>query len=529
MQETWNNLSEFGSEQLPGLIAPILILIVGWLLAFLVGWLVRAGLDRTHLDERLATRFLGEERAKEVNVSRMMGRGAYWLVLLLTVLAVLQSLQLTAATEPFQELLSSIFGYIPQLIGAALILLVAWIIALGVRKGTYVLLRKWDVDRRLASERREGTEAGTEARAEAGAEAGEPSPEERTTVARTIAETAYWLVFLLFVPAILGALQLEGLLEPVNEMFREILAFLPNLISAALVFAVGWFVAKIVMRLVTNVLAGLGLDRLSERVGLHKALGERPLSAFIGVVTQVLILIPVIIAALQALQLESVTAPASDMLETLFAALPRLFGAALVLGVAYVVGRLVRGLVRSLLSSVGFDRVLPRLGISSRAIGNRTPSDVVGILALVGIVYFAAMEAARMLEFDSLAVLMAEFAVLAGQILLGLVIFAVGLWLANLAATAVRRSDLRQADLLATVSRVSVLALAGAMALRQMGIANSIIELAFGLALGAIAVASAIAFGLGGREAAGRTIETWRGRIRERDTGVHRTGEGVAE
>lgn len=530
MEETWHSFSRFGQQKLPGLIVPVLILIVGWLVAFAAAWLVRKGLERTKLDDRIAARLLGEQRAKELNIPRMMGRGTYWLVLLFTLLAVLQSLQLTAATEPFQELLGSIFAYIPRVIGAALILLVAWIIAVGVRKGTYVLLRRWEVDRRLSAEGPEPGE-GVSPSVEAPGERptipeknGEPAP-----VARAIGETAYWLVFLLFLPAVLGALRLEGLLAPVEEMTQEVLGFLPNLASAAIVFVVGWFVAKIVMRLTTNVLAGLGLDRLSARVGLDKTLGDRPLSRFIGIVVQVLILVPVAIAALQALQLEAITEPASAMLETFFTALPLVFAAALVIGIAYVVGRLVRGLVRGLLSSVGFDDVLPRLGISTKVVGKRTPSDAVGIVAMVAVIYFAAMEAADLLAFEGLAELMADVAVLGGRVLLGLAVFGVGLWLANLAANAVRRSELKQSDALSIVTRVAVLALAGAMALRQMGLANEIIELAFGLAFGAVAVAAAIAFGLGGRDSAARAIEDWRKRYRERETGVHSKGPEAAE
>lgn len=47
------------------------------------------------------------------------------------------------------------------------------------------------------------------------------------------------------------------------------------------------------------------------------------------------------------------------------------------------------------------------------------------------------------------------------------------------------------------------------MALRQMGLANEIINLAFGLLLGAVAVAAALAFGLGARDVAGRHVEDW--------------------
>ena len=92
---------------------------------------------------------------------------------------------------------------------------------------------------------------------------------------------------------------------------------------------------------------------------------------------------------------------------------------------------------------------------------------------------------------------------------MGLVIFGVGLFLANVAEKAVRTSTTRQAGLLAVATRVSIIVLASAMGLRQMGLANEIITLAFGLLLGAIAVASALAFGLGARDVAGRTVEDW--------------------
>ncbi|MGN6698012.1 MAG: hypothetical protein ACTHMR_07635, partial [Thermomicrobiales bacterium] len=58
-------------------------------------------------------------------------------------------------------------------------------------------------------------------------------------------------------------------------------------------------------------------------------------------------------------------------------------------------------------------------------------------------------------------------------------------------------------------AQAAILVLAGAMALRQMGVADDIINLAFGLLLGAVAVATAIAFGVGGREVAGRELARW--------------------
>ena len=71
-----------------------------------------------------------------------------------------------------------------------------------------------------------------------------------------------------------------------------------------------------------------------------------------------------------------------------------------------------------------------------------------------------------------------------------------------MASKTVLASGAVQAGLLAMAARLSIVVLAGAMALGQMGLANEIINLTFGLLLGAVVVAVAIAFGLGGRDIA---------------------------
>ncbi len=223
-----------------------------------------------------------------------------------------------------------------------------------------------------------------------------------------------------------------------------------------------------------------------------------------------LILIPVIIASLNALGLDAITQPASNMLNVILEAIPSIFAAALLLLIAYAVARVVAGLIENVLTGFGFDNIVVRLGLGREVVeGQRTPSQIVGYLVQVGILLFAAIEAARLLGFLNLADLITQFTVFAGQVILGLIILAIGLFLANLAGSTIANSELSQANLLALLARVAILVLAGAMALRQMGLANEIINLAFGLLLGAIAVAVALAFGLGGREIAGREMERW--------------------
>ncbi len=490
MQAIVSQITQLVGAYIPNLVGALLILIIGWLVALIVAAIVRGVLRRTTLDDRVARWIAGDEAAKGVEVEQWVGKGVYYLIMLFVLIAFFQTLGLTIITEPLNQLLVQVFQYAPQLLGAGLLLLLAWIIASALRLLITRGLTAARLDERL------GSGAGVE--------------EERVPLTKSLADAVYWLVFLLFLPAILTALNLGGLLGPVQSMVNEVLAFLPNLFAAGLILAIGWFVARIVQRIVTNLLAAVGSDRLSERVGLAPVLGKQQLSGLLGLIVYILILIPVLIAALNALALEAVTQPASNMLNTILGAFPDIFAAGLVLVIAYVVGRVVAGLISNLLTGVGFNAILARLGLGREpAEGERTPSEIVGYLVLVAIMLFATIEATQLLGFTLLAELVSEFTVFAGQIILGLIIFAIGLYLSNLAARTIQASRAAQAGLLAMAARVSILALAGAMALRQMGLANEIINLAFGLLLGAIAVAAALAFGLGGRDIASRQLEGW--------------------
>lgn len=130
-----------------------------------------------------------------------------------------------------------------------------------------------------------------------------------------------------------------------------------------------------------------------------------------------------------------------------------------------------------------------------------------------------------MLGFELIAGIIAQFTTFVGRVILGLIILALGVFLANLAYRVVRASGTAHADLLSTTARVSILVLAGAMALRHVGVADEIINLAFGLLLGAVAVAVALAFGLGGRDAAARVVEEWRKSVKT--SGTPRPPEGT--
>ena len=480
---------------LPTLVIAILVLVAGWILALIARAVTRSLLKKTSVDDKVAAWATGKEAGEAAPVEGAAAKVVYWVMIAFTLVAFLSVLGLGTVAAPLRQFLDQIFGYLPRLLSAGILLAVAWLVASGLRFVITKALAATSLDERL------------------GREVGDGSSTPPTAM---LGETVYWLVFLLFLPAVLDTLGLEGLLTPVNELLSEVLAFLPNLFGALVILAVGWLLARVAQRIVTSLMGATGADSLSERVGVSRVLGDRKLSTLIGLIVYVLIFIPIVVTALDALGLRAVSEPATAMLDRVMAAVPLLFGAVLILAVAYLVGRLLSEVVSSLLESVGFDRFLQRIGfrITGTAVTDagptRSASDLVGWIALVAIMLFATIEAFRMMQFELLAGIVAEFTVFRGNVRLGVIIPSVGLYCGSLARGAGSSSGTRNAPLLGTLAKSAILVLAGAMALRQAGLAEDIINLAFGLLLGAVAVATAIAFGIGGRDLAARQLEKWR-------------------
>jgi hypothetical protein len=490
MKEIYDKIIQSIADYLPNLLAALAILVIGWIVAVFIAAIIRTVLRRTTVDNKVAQAIFGSEAKKEVPVENVVSKGVFYLLMVFVLVAFFQALKLTMLTEPLNGMLNKMFSYLPNLLGAAALLLLAWVIATVLKRVMLMVFKGAKLDQRLGG-------AAAEAQA--------------VPISKTLSDVVYWLVFLLFLPGILDALGLQGPLEPVKTLLNRISEFMPNILGAVAILFIGWFVARLVRQIVTNLLAASGLDRIGERVGLATTLGSMKLSGLVGLLLYILILIPVLIAGLNALQLDAITQPASEMLGKIMDAIPSVFGAVLVLAISYVVARLVTALLTNFLAGAGFDNILLHLGMTKTTLeGNRAPSAIVGLLALAAIMLAASVEAARLLEFEAVAEILAKLLVFGGHIVLGVVIFGVGIFLANLVARSVQQSSSPHAELMATITRVAILVLAGAMALRQMEIANEIVNLAFGLLLGAVAVAVALAFGLGGRESASRLIEEWR-------------------
>jgi len=489
------------SEFLPNLIVALVILIVGWIVAKIIGALFSRGLRRLWLREPTDT----TEQDRWARVVRVSGRLAYWIAMVFVLMGFFWALQLDILVQPLNRLLEQVFTYLPQLVGAGLILLVAWLAALLLRTAITELLQRTRLSEWL---QRRLDETGVEQETAADTV---PEPESGS---QALGQAVFWIVLLVGLVAALNALQLSAVTDPLESMLTGFLAFVPNLVAAGLILLVGLFVIRLIRTVTANLLATTGLDSWSERIGIQRALAGQPLSQGLAWAAYVLLLIPILIAAFDALDIQAITQPAVRMLESVLTAIPLVLEAALILALAYAVARLLETGARRILEGIDFDVLPERLGMRQSQLPRevRSPSQVVAKLVLVAVMLFATMEASRAIGFSGMAELIREFIVFGANVLFALAIVGLGLYFAQLARDLVISAMGRdRGRLLSNVVRYAIIVFAIALALPRLGVPSNIVEIAFGIPLLAGAVALAIAFGIGGRDIAARQLDSWLG------------------
>ena len=342
------------------------------------------------------------------------------------------------------------------------------------------------------------------------------------SVGTELGRLVYWLVWLVGLIAALQPLGLSGVLTPVTALTNEVFAFLPRMLGAGLFFFAGLILARIVRHVVEAALGALNLERLAGRAGLK--LGEAPVAVdaegtasegvaparstiakAVGMTASAVIIIFAAIASLDILKVEAVSEPAKNMLNMIALAIPNVLAALLWLAIAFVIAKWVKSLIETVLPSLGFDNFMHSLGAMPR---NTSPSKVVGGIAMTALLLLAGIEALHRLGGDSTAALVIQVTELGGKVIFGTVIIVVGFVLARILAGLVGASTERT-SYAEVIVKYAIIALFTAIGLTFMGLADQIVMLAFGLILGSAAVATAIAFGLGGRDYAARMLEEW--------------------
>jgi hypothetical protein len=373
-----------------------------------------------------------------------------------------------------ERLIHTISDSLPGVVGAVIVLIVGWLFAILIRKLVHGLMKKTEWDERLLG----------------------------NTILDTnkfIANLVYYILMLIILLIVLEMLGVSYVLDPIRNMLNEFLGFIPNILAGSAIIFIGYIIAKFISNLVK--MAGSFFDRLANNMGFKET---DKLVHFIQQVVFIVIFIPFIIQGLNALHLEAITNPANNVLHQMLDSVPNIIGAILIISIFVVGGRFITSFVKDLLANIGIDGLVEKLQLKT-VLGKQKLSTIVANIIFYFMVFFGVISGVEMLGLDRLAEVLHTILNLSGNVLFGLIILVMGNFLGSIIFKSMSGSG--NNSFLANIARVAIVGLFLAIALRTMGIANSIVELAFGLTLGAIAVAVALSYGLGGREAAGKHME----------------------
>ncbi|MBL4858041.1 MAG: mechanosensitive ion channel, partial [Erythrobacter sp.] len=289
---------------------------------------------------------------------------------------------------------------------------------------------------------------------------------------------------------------------PVDSLLENIVEYIPRIVAAGLIFFIGMMVARIVRDIVQTVLQTVDFDKWANRGGVDSVTGNTAISRTIATIVYAIIVIFVAIMALDVLDIESISGPASEMLRMIFAAIPNIIGAAILLGIGYLISRFVVQILKEVLPGLGVDQALAESGMM--ADGTRA-SGIIARVVQVAIILFFAIAATRLLGFPELTRILDQVLELGGRVVFGAVVIAFGFFIANLLARLI--DDDGQNGTAATIVRWATIILFVFMGLQFTGIGGMIPANALTILIAGVAVAGALAFGLGGRDWAARKLE----------------------
>ena len=211
--------------------------------------------------------------------------------------------------------------------------------------------------------------------------------------------------------------------------------------------------------------------------------------------------------------------PISQMLTKIMAYLPVLLGALIILIVGWIVAKAIRRIVDWLLKTARFDTLADKAGITE--ILRKGDMKITAREVVSGLVYWLVIIMVLVMVVNALGLpkasdILASLFAYVPKVIAALFVLVVAMFLASFVSgivrTAAGNANLPKPEIFAGISRWAIIIFAATIALEQLGIAPLLVTTTFNIILGGVCLALALAFGLGGKEAAARYLEELRKR-----------------
>lgn len=551
LQDLWQSTI----PRLPKLGIALAVLIGGWLIAYAIHKSLYAALRRTTVDDKVAE-LVGFETGGDrgSRVERAVAKVVYYLLLAFVLVAFFSYLGITAVTAPLLTVLNDVAGAVPNLMKAVVIGLVGFLVATGVRKLLVTLLERIGFEKRM--QKLSGEEPDTVRTEEVSEEKLEGKKKKKAKVrpehplTNTIGDVAYWFILVVVAIPVLEALKIGALAAPLSSAFATVTTYLPKVAAAVVLLAVGYVLSRVVRTLVSGVLERVGLDKGMARLGFGRVTRDQSLSGILGSIAMAFVLLHFAISAVGRLDIKEISVPLGSMLDRIYVYMPKLLVAAVLMSIGVVVARVTGNVAARLLAAMGFNTLMVHIGLfkhltaeaktqeeeskhlveqrmkgdegadkegtddllgSHGSAGIHTPADIAGVIVGAVVVLLFTRQVLGTLDLGGLAGLLDRLIAFLPNVLVAAVLVGAGLWAGSWSKKRIdeltKSSSDRLVRSLGVVAHVGIVAFSSMMALQQIGVGRQLIAIAFALLLGAVCLALALAFGLGGRDVAAKILQ----------------------
>ena len=321
----------------------------------------------------------------------------------------------------------------------------------------------------------------------------------------------FWIVILTGLVLALEKLGMNTVSNSVRHTVDQIFSYLPQIIGAAITFFVFLIIARVARQATTATLGATDADDWPKRLGF--ASSSIGLTSIAGAIVFALIAIPGGIAALQVLDIESITTPAVGMLNSIMLAIPNIIVAGIIVAIFAAIAKFVSDLLTRILPGTGIDSAVEKVGLLRGADDGMTATKIVSMVAGWAVMLLGLIQATKTLGFDPLTDALDIVLTMGAQIFFGSVIIFAGILVSGLVARAMDASGSGVTDFAAKLVRYVIVVLSVILGVSRMGLdpSGAFITQAALIILIGVSLAGGIAFGFGGKEWAGRQLEKWGG------------------
>lgn len=328
-----NDLTANLEQSLPDILFGILFLVIAIIAGYIVKNLIVKGAKALKLDQKFG------DSAKEANsIPELLGKLGFILTVLFFLPGIFDRFGLNNISAPLTGMLGTFLGYIPRLIGAALLLFLGFVIAKIVQQLTIGFLERVKVDK--LKDKMGLTDPN--------------APDEPSKNALSFADLGgkvlYVIVLIPFIIAALEVLNIDAITDPAVTMLTSITSIIPQILAAGILILIGIFIAKLVGDLVENIIDGFGIsDKVADVMDEPRATGF-DLGRVVGIVVKALI---ILFFTVQAFDLIGLT-----IFQTIggavIAYLPMILSALLILLGGYVLGSVAKRFIVDTLPQARF-------------------------------------------------------------------------------------------------------------------------------------------------------------------------------